>query len=304
MKAINTYNRSNIKKEKENIFEVKEQQELMSFLITQMPAKNRHNIKTLLGNKQIVVDGKVVTQFNYLLKTGQKVELASDRIAKEKQYKGISIIYEDHYVIVIDKHAGILSMATDNQKDHTAYSMLSCHVKEQHPDNKIFIVHRLDRGTSGLMLFAKSEEIKHVLQESWNDTILERTYIAVVEGKPIENEGTITSYLKENSALKVYSSQNPNNGLKAITNFTVLKTANNVTLLKLNLETGRKNQIRVHMQDIGHSVIGDKKYGAKTNPIGRLGLHALVLSFTHPITKEALRFETNIPRKFLRLFPY
>jgi len=289
-------------KGKEPCFEVIEPAELMTFLLAKMPKKNRHNIKSLLGKKQVVVDGKVVTQFNYLLKTGQKVELISDRIEREKQYRGISIIYEDHYVIVIDKHAGILSVATDNQKDHTAFSMLSAHVKEQNPDNKIFIVHRLDRDTSGLMVYAKSEEIKHLLQESWNDTILERTYVAVVEGKLSETQGTITSYLKEGTSLKVYSSQNPNNGLLAITNFVVLKTAAFMTLLKLNLETGRKNQIRVHMQDIGHSIIGDKKYGAKTNPIGRLGLHAMVLSFTHPITKEALRFETNMPRKFLIAF--
>ena len=297
-----THQKNKPAKEKETHFEVKEPSELMLFLMAKMPKNNRHNIKSLLGKKQIVVDGKPVTQFNYLLKPGQIVELASERIAKEKQYRGISIIYEDHYVIVIDKHAGILSIATDNQKDHTAYSMLSNHVKEQNPDNKIFIVHRLDRDTSGLMLFAKSEEIKHLLQESWNDTILERTYVAVVEGKLQEPEGIITSYLKEGNTLKVYSSQNPNNGLIAITNFVVLKISINASLLKLNLETGRKNQIRVHMQDIGHSIIGDKKYGAKTNPIGRLGLHALVLSFTHPVTKEILRFETNIPKKFLILF--
>jgi len=283
-------------------FVVKEQTELMRFLIQQMPGKNRHNIKTLLGNKQVLVDCKVISQFNHLLNAGQKVEIVSGRLSKEKQYKGISIVYEDHQLIVIDKQAGVLSIATDSQKDHTAYSMLSSHVKEHDAENKIFIVHRLDRDTSGLMLFAKSEKIKEFLQQSWNDTIIERTYVAVVEGKVNEHEGVITSYLKESSTFKVFSSQNPNNGLKAVTHFEVLKTNKYLSLLKLNLETGRKNQIRVHMEDMGHSIIGDKKYGAKTNPIGRLGLHAMVLSFTHPVTKEALRFESQIPRKFLSLF--
>ena len=295
-------NHNNKKAEKDISFEVKEQTELMRFLIQQLPSKNRHNIKTLLGNKQVLVCGKVITQFNHILNTGQKVKIVSGRLSKEKLYKGISIVYEDHHLIVIDKQAGVLSIATDSQKDNTAFSMLSSHVKEHDAENKIFIVHRLDRDTSGLMLFAKSENIKELLQESWNDTIIERTYVAVAEGKVNELEGTITSYLKESSTFKVFSSQDPNNGLKAVTHFDVLKTNRYFSLLKLNLETGRKNQIRVHMEEIGHSIIGDKKYGAKTNPIGRLGLHALVLSFTHPITKEVLRFETNIPKKFLSLF--
>ncbi|MDD3875785.1 MAG: RluA family pseudouridine synthase [Bacteroidales bacterium] len=288
-------------KAKDAFFEVREVEALMPFLMAQMPHKNRHNIKTMMGNKQVLVDGKVVTQFNYPLNPGQKVELATERIAREKQYRGISIIYEDHYLIVIDKHAGILSMATDNEKDHTAYSMLSNHVKEQNPEHKIFIVHRLDRDTSGLMLFAKSEEIKYALQETWNETVIERTYVAVVEGRVSEEEGTIISYLKENNAFKVFSSQNPNNGLKSITHFKLLRSCNYFSLLQLNLETGRKNQIRVHMQDIGHSIVGDKKYGAKTNPMKRLGLHANILSFKHPKTNEILKFETPIPRKFLNL---
>jgi len=297
MKPNNSKN-SKPRKEKATFFEVTEVIALMPFLIGQMPHKNRHNIKTMMGKKQVLVDGKVVTQFNYPLNPGQKVELATERIAREKQYRGISIIYEDHYLVVIDKHAGILSVATDNQKDHTAYSMLSNHVKEQNPELKIFIVHRLDRDTSGLMVFAKSEEIKHALQETWNETVIERSYVAVVEGQITVQEGTVSSYLKENSTFKVFSSQNPNEGLKSVTHFKLLKTNKYYSLVQLNLETGRKNQIRVHMQDIGHSVAGDKKYGAKTNPMKRLGLHAYVLSFKHPKTNEVLKFRTPIPRKF------
>jgi 23S rRNA pseudouridine1911/1915/1917 synthase len=152
------------------------------------------------------------------------------------------------------------------------------------------------------MLFAKSEAVKDKLQESWNDTIIERTYIAVVEGAVEKQEGTITSYLSEDKVFKMHSSPKPGSGKEAITHFSVLKKNNAYSLLKVNLETGRKNQIRIHMQEIGHCVAGDKKYGATTSPIKRLGLHAQQLSFIHPVTGEKMNFETKIPRVFLRLF--
>lgn len=281
---------------------VVEDTELMKFLIAQLPHKNRNNIKSLLANKQVYVDGVSVKQFNHLLTPGQEVDVRWSRIPEEKQYRGITIIYEDQDIIVIDKHAGVLSIATNNEKTQTAYNMLSRHVKSQANGNKIFVVHRLDRDTSGLMMFAKSEEVQHLLQTNWSDLVSERTYIAVVEGILEEHEGTISSYLRESKALIVYSSQNPNNGFKAVTNYKMLKSGRNYSMLKINLETGKKNQVRVHMQDIGHPVIGDKKYGSKISPIGRLGLHAWVLAFKHPINSEPLRFETPIPRKFLRLF--
>lgn len=275
---------------------------LMPFLLSSMPGKNRHNIKTLLGNKQVLVNGAAALRHDDQLKAGDVVSFEAERIPREKNYRGFSIIHEDHSLIVIDKHAGTLSMGTDTQKDNTAYSMLSRHVKEQDPDNRIFIVHRLDRDTSGLMVFAKNEEVKLEMQQTWTETVTERTYVAVVEGLVEKTRGTITSYLKETDSMKVYSSQNPAHGVKAITHYKVLKATRFYSLLELQLETGRKNQIRVHMQDIGHSIAGDKKYGAKTNPIRRLALHARVLAFNHPITGEALKFETGLPRKFLRFF--
>jgi 23S rRNA pseudouridine1911/1915/1917 synthase len=196
----------------------------------------------------------------------------------------------------------MLSIATDRREDQTAYSILSRHVKQQSPTHKIFIVHRLDRETSGVMVFAKSEKIQKLLQETWGPTTKERTYLAVVGGVLAQSSGTIVSYLNESKALIVYSSQNPNQGQKAITHYETIQSNKQFSLLKVNLETGRKNQIRVHMQDLGHSVVGDKKYGSNLNPIGRLGLHAWVLGFTHPITKEKMRFETKVPPKFLSLF--
>jgi 23S rRNA pseudouridine1911/1915/1917 synthase len=196
----------------------------------------------------------------------------------------------------------VLSIATEKQKDNTAYSTLSDHVKRQDPRNRIFVVHRLDRETSGLMMFAKSEKVQKLLQESWNETIEQRTYLAVVEGYVQKREDTIVSYLVESKALIVYSNKNAEVGQKAITHYEVIKSNKNFSLLKVNLETGRKNQIRVHAKDIGHSVVGDEKYGAKSDPIKRLGLHAWVLAFKHPITGKDLNFETEIPAKFIGLF--
>ena len=278
---------------------VTEPAELMAFLIAQLPHKNRNNIKSLLSNKQILIDGKVYTQFNHPLVPGQLVTVAANRAPETTQYRGLTILFEDQFLIVINKQAGLLSMSTNKERDRTAYGILSEYTKKESPKNKIFIIHRLDRETSGVMMFAKSEKVQRLMQESWNDTIQERTYVALVEGVPEPPTATISSYLRESKALIVYSSQNPDNGQLSITNYTVQKSGNGYALLKLELETGRKNQIRVHMQDIGHPIAGDSKYGATTNPIGRLGLHAEVLAFEHPITGESMQFDAPIPKLFL-----
>ena len=271
----------------------------MAFLLAQLPNKNRNNIKSLLSNKQILIDSKVYTQFNHPLQPGQVVTVAANRAPEITQYRGLTILYEDPNLIVINKQAGLLSMATNKERDRTAYGILSDYVKKENPKNKIFIIHRLDRETSGVMMFARSEKVQRLMQESWNDTTKQRTYVALVESVPRPEQGTITSYLRESKALIVYSSQNPENGQLSITNYRVMKAANRYSLLELELETGRKNQIRVHMQDIGHPIVGDAKYGAATDPIGRLGLHAEVLAFEHPITGESLRFDAPVPKSFL-----
>ncbi|RPH31608.1 MAG: RluA family pseudouridine synthase [Bacteroidales bacterium] len=274
---------------------------LMKFLLENVKGKNRDNFKTLLNDGQVSVDGEVITWYNQPLTAGQKVKITWEKAIKT-HYPGIRIIFEDEHVIVIEKDAGILSISTEKEKNKTAYSILSQHVKEQSQTNKIFVVHRLDRETSGIMIFAKNEDIQKRLQENWNDTIIERTYIAVVEGSVDKDKDIITSYLRESKALIVYSSKNPTDGQKAITHYKTIKKNAKYSLLEVNLETGRKNQIRVHMQVIGHSAIGDKKYGSTVSPINRLGLHAQVLAFTHPITNESMRFDTPIPKSFLKLF--
>lgn len=286
----------------EPVFQVDENAALMAFLIAKLPHKNRNNIKSLLRNKQVWVDDKIVSQFDHPLQPGQKVKVSGSRSRVEKKFTEFTILFEDDDLIVIDKSAGLLSIATKNEKRRTAFSMLSDYVKQSDPDNKIFVVHRLDRDTSGLMVFARNEETKHLLQENWDESGVEKIYVAVVEGRVEKKEGTIVSYLSEDKIFKVHSSQNPKSGQKAITKYSVVDSNANYSLLQIKIETGRKNQIRVHMQDIGHSIVGDKKYGAAFSPIRRLGLHAQKLGFIHPVTSEKLYFETKIPPAFLSLF--
>ena len=289
-------------KEKQTYLEVTEQDELMKFLLVQLPNKSRNDIKSLLAHRQISVDNEVITQFNHPLLKGQQVVVNWAKVLIEEQPAGLNIVFEDPYIIIIEKQAGLLSIATATEKEQTAYSILSDHVKKRDPKNKIFVLHRLDRETSGVMMFAKSEMIQQALQKAWKEAILERTYIVVVEGAVTKEQGTITSWLTESKAFIMYSSHTPNNGQKAITHYRVLKKNKHYSLLEVKLETGRKNQIRVHMKDIGHSVIGDKKYGSTKHPIGRLGLHAQVLAFKHPTTGEVVRYESEIPKVFLNLF--
>lgn len=275
--------------------------ELMKFLLEKLPALTRNNIKSLLAHRQVMVDEQVVTRYNHPLQKGQEVVVNWSLVRDEGHRQGLKILYEDADLIVIDKPAGLLSMASDKEKLYTAYHQLTDYVRQTNPDNHLFIVHRLDRDTSGVMLFAKNEEAKHKLQDAWKQMVVDRAYVAVVEGKVEKKEGSIKSWLKETKTRLMYSSSKSGDGLEAITHYKVLKASPQYSLLEIRLETGRKNQIRVHMKDIGHSIAGDKKYGAATNPIGRLGLHAHILAFNHPTSGELMRFETEIPRKFSRL---
>lgn len=276
--------------------------DLMTFLIQKLPGKGRNNIKSLLVHRQVLVDGHPVTRYNHPLQLGQEVTINWSLIRNNNQSSGLKIIYEDEAIIVIDKPAGLLSIASDNEKIFTAYHKITDYVRTENPENRVFIIHRLDRDTSGLMVFAKDEVIKHQLQNNWQSAVVDRAYIAVVEGRLDKQEGTIKSWLLETKTKLVYSSLTPGDGTEAITHYRVVQANKNYSMLEIRLETGRKNQIRVHMKDIGHPIIGDKKYGTRVNPISRLGLHAHILAFHHPVTREILCFETEAPHKFAQLF--
>lgn len=210
--------------------------------------------------------------------------------------KKLDIIHEDKEMIVVNKEPHLLTMGNEKERENTLYHKVSEYVKKQHKSNKIFIVHRLDRDTSGVVLFAKNINLKQELQNDWNKLAKIREYIAVVEGK-LEGKGCIKEYLKETKTYLTYASKDRTGDL-AITNYEVLKATNNYSVIKINIETGRKNQIRVAMQNLGHPIIGDKKYGSKKNPLRRLCLHASKLVLIHPKTKKELEFNAKIPPQF------
>lgn len=283
------------------VYKVEEPAELLKFLLNVLSNRSRNSVKSILARGQVTVDDHMETQYNYKLQPGQSVIILKNKAAvKENTLIGMNIIHEDEDIIVVNKEAGLLSIATEKEKERTAHHQLMDYVRLEDPQSRIFVVHRLDKDTSGLMMFAKSEKVKRILQNDWKENVKERTYMALVEGEVKKQKGYISSWLKESSTHLVFSSPNKNDGLHAITHYKVIQSNNDYSLLEVQLETGRKNQIRVHMQDLGNPVVGDKKYGSKSNGIGRLGLHAKVLAFKHPVTENLMRFEADVPSSFLR----
>ena len=282
-------------------YTVGEETPLLEFLIRSMPERKRTAIKNLLSHNQVAINGIPVTQFDTQLNPGDDVKVNFTREFRVFYNRRLKLVYEDDDIIVVNKGYGLLSMGTDKIKDGTAYSILRDYLKWKDPRNKLFIVHRLDRDTSGLMVFAKSEEAKERLQHNWNNMVLSRKYLAVVEGTPDPAEGTIKSYLAENSRFEVYSTENPEEGQLAVTRYKTLKSRNGYSLMEVSLDTGRKNQIRVHMKDLGHPISGDRRYGAKSSPIHRMALHAQTLRFVHPITRKDMNFSTPVPASFAKM---
>jgi len=269
---------------------------LLPHLIGSMPQYKRTNIKNLLKHGQVEVDGTVTRQFDTPVTPGTRVRVNLTRAFVVFYNRRVRIVYEDDHIIVINKGYGLLSMGNDAVREGTAYSILKEYLKAKDPRNKIFIVHRLDQHTSGLMMFAKTAEAKDTMQHNWNNMVLDRRYIAVVEGDVEGEEGTRRSYLAENSRHEVYSVDGPQDDAKlAVTRWRVLSRRNGYTMLELSLDTGRKNQIRVHCKEMGHPIAGDRKYGAKSSPAHRLALHARTLRFVHPVTRRLMEFETPIP---------
>lgn len=283
----------------ELMYIMKEEMELLEFLFSALSHRSRNSVKSILSRGQVRIDGRVETQYNYLIKQGEKVHIIKNKLAKRRDLLiGLSIKYEDKDLIVVEKDAGLLSVATATERELTAHRQLMNYVQSKRPNNRVFIVHRLDQETSGLLVFAKNERVKNKLQETWSKSVKERLYLALVEGQVNKRSGKITSWLKETKSHTVYSSRDKKNGRHAITHYQLIQGNQDYSLLEVSLQTGRKNQIRVHMQDIGHPVVGDKKYGATKNPINRLGLHAYVLTFIHPVSGKTLRFTSAAPQSF------
>ena len=288
-------------KSRETSYTVAESTTLLPFLLTAVKGKSRNNIKSLLSRKLVTIDGKPTSQFDTPLAPGQVVTILSVPAPRQDALP-FPLLYEDEHIIVVNKPAKLLSVANEKEKNRTAYHMVTDYVKNQHIDNRIFVIHRLDRDTSGVLMFAKDAQTKELFQSRWNEIVTRRGYQAVVEGIPRRASDTIKSHLVETKTHLIFSGDPGRNAQEAITNYKMVKAGNGYALLDISIDTGRKNQIRVHMSEMGNPIAGDKQYGAGTNPIGRLCLHANELSFIHPITGKPTTFIAKTPRDFNRVF--
>lgn len=282
------------------IYKVNEPDELMAFLMKKMDGVSRTRVKALLSNRVVSVNNAIQTQYNFPLAPGMEVQISREKHKHEFHHPMLKILYEDPYLIVVEKKEGLLSVATERQKERTAQHILNDYVKRAHRNNRVFVVHRLDRETSGVMMFAKDEKTQHNLRDNWHDIVFDRRYVAIVMGEMEKDGGTVQSWLTDRK-LYVSSSDYDDGGKLSVTHYRTIKRANGFSMIELQLETGRKNQIRVHMQVLGHSVVGDMRYGCEVDPLGRLALHAFKLCFYHPVTGDPMRFEVPYPAPFRSL---
>ncbi|MBQ7438450.1 MAG: RluA family pseudouridine synthase [Paludibacteraceae bacterium] len=321
-----------IKRKQDTVLKVTEPAQLMDFLMAKMGGMAKASVKQLLGQRRVKVGNAVQTRHDFALHTGDVVTVSSGRGNSQLTHPKLKIVYEDDDLIVVNKQPGLLTVATaPGSKETTVMSILRAYVKKQNARANIYVVHRLDRETSGLLVFARSEELQHYMREYWRELVTERTYIALAEGVLEPREGKITTWLTEDKRnAVVYSSPVDDGGDIAITNYKVLKTSTTpphpspqgresgsrhfsslerrsggvtYSLVELHLETGRTNQIRVHLASKGCPVVGDRKYGHgnENSPIDRLCLHAKVLAFIHPVTEKTVRFESPVPKEFNRV---
>lgn len=288
------------------MLEVKTESTLLSFLIEEMKELSRSRIKDFLREGRVLVNGQSVTKFDAPLMPGDKVSIGDNKSSRKTELnnKYVRLVHEDRYLVVIEKREGILSMATSHHS-FCIKTVLDNYFERSRQRCRAHLVHRLDRETSGLMIFAKSREVQQVFESDWKGFVYDRRYVAVAKGMLEQDEGTISSWLRDNKQYFTMSSKTDNGGKFAVTHYRVLDRGKENTLVELRLETGRKNQIRVHLSDLHHPVVGDRKYGAvqiessdSAIPV-RMCLHAVRLFFKHPVTGEDLHFSTPIPAYFL-----
>ena len=274
---------------------VKEESTLLEYILKYIEP-NRKKAKNLLYNKSILINNKNISQYNHPIHINDIIEIK--KFTNTKINNNINILYEDDNIIVVNKPSNLLTISNRKEKEHTLYSMISDYIKEKNKHNKIFVIHRLDKDTSGIIMFAKNEKVKKLYQDNWNNIVKYRGYTAIIEGIPEKKEDTITLYLKENKNLKMYPSKD---GDKAITKYKIKKSNKDYSLVDIEILTGKKNQIRATMEYINHPIVGDIKYSSKDKSLGRLGLHAHKLIIINPITKKEMTFETRIPNSFIKI---
>ena len=283
------------------VYTVEEDALLLDWLIANLKGLSRNKVKDTLHGRGIKVNGKIVTQFDYPLTRGMKISVSKSKKNDTFKSRYVNLVYEDPYLVVIEKKPGILSMAAGH-KSLNVKTVLDDYFRQTKQRCTAHVVHRLDRDTSDLMVYAKDMQTEQTLEHEWHNIVYDRRYVAVVSGEMEEDEGTIANWLKDNKAYVTYSSPVDNGGKYAVTHFHVLDRTTEHSLVEYKLETGRKNQIRVHSADMNHPVCGDVKYGNGDDPIHRLCLHAYMLHFFHPVTRARMEFETPIPSQFRMLF--
>ena len=286
---------------KYTVLNVTEPAELMDFLMKKMAGISRNKVKSLLTNRVVLVDNVITTQYNFELKPGMKVQISKNKNNHEFRHPMLKLVYEDAYILVVEKKEGLLSVSTERQKEKTAQHILNEYVKRTHRNNRVFVVHRLDRETSGLMMYAKDEITQRTLRDNWQEIVTDRRYVSIVSGEMERDAGTVDTWLTDHTFYVSSSTHDDGTGKRAITHYRTIKRANGYSLVELKLETGRKNQIRVHMSELGHPVVGDERYGSECDPLRRLALHAFKLCFYHPVTGQPMEFETPYPTSFKTL---
>lgn len=280
-----------------------EERQLLEFVTEMSRDSSRTDSKSRLKHGQIMLNGEVTTAFDAPVKPGDEVKVNFSRPFIRLKHPRLKLLYEDDDVIVVEKGYGLLSVGIPNPKKkkiESAYDIIREYLKKKDPRNKLYVVHRLDRDTSGVMMFAKTEEAQETLRHNWNNFVLERLYVALLEGFVKDDEGLVKSHLTENSQYFVYSTDNADEGRLAVTRYKVAGRGHGLSLVEFTLDTGRKNQIRVHAAEIGHPIMGDRKYGAKQSRLNRLCLHAKTLRFAHPVTRKDMYFESPVPVGFYK----
>ncbi len=287
-------------KKADEVYSVTKDAPLLEYLLESIKGSTS-KIKATLKNRGIKINGKIITQFDYPLKKGMTISVSQSKRNSSFKSRYVKIVYEDKWIIVIEKAIDILSMAAGH-KSLNVKSVLDDYFRKTHQKCHAHVVHRLDRDTSGLMVYAKDMETEQILEHEWHDIVFDRRYVAILSGEMEQDSGTIENWLKDDHNYITQSSLVDNGGKYAVSHFKTLARDVNYSLVEFKLETGRKNQIRVHSLDLGHPVCGDIKYGDGNDPLHRLCLHAFRLCFWHPITNERMEFDTPIPTAFRQLF--
>ena len=282
-------------------FTVNEETTLLPFLFQSMPTMSKTEVKSMLKYKHVAIKGSAVTQFDIPLYPGDTVEVNFGRSFYKFNNPPVKVLFEDKWMVVIEKASGLLSVANDTAREKNAYHIIKDYVRHDNPDAELYVCHRLDQYTSGILVFAKDEALMNEMRANWDFYVKERKYVCVTENIPPRKEDTIESLLTQNEHLRVHSTNDETVGRLAVTHYRVVQTRGRYALVDVEIFTGKKNQIRVHMSEMGCPIAGDVKYGAETNPARRLMLHNYRLTFVHPVSGETMRFTLPMPSVFRKL---